>query len=90
MKYTLSCGDAMPGCSARFEEDSRERILELVAVHARDEHGLFATHESRQLGGHRIQQPRALRRRGRASDIRAKRACTRRRPGRAARARCRA
>ena len=31
MKYTLSCGDAMPGCSARFEEDSRERILELVA-----------------------------------------------------------
>ena len=23
MKYTLSCGDAMPGCSARFEEDSR-------------------------------------------------------------------
>ncbi len=40
MKFTLSCGDAMPGCSARFEEDSRERILELVAAHAREDHGV--------------------------------------------------
>ena len=40
MKFTLSCGDAMPGCSARFEEDSRERILELVAVHAKEAHGV--------------------------------------------------
>lgn len=40
MKYRLSCGDAMPGCSARFEEDSRDRILELVAVHAREAHGV--------------------------------------------------
>jgi predicted small metal-binding protein len=40
MKFKLACGDAMPGCSARFEEDSRERILELVAVHAREEHGV--------------------------------------------------
>lgn len=40
MKFKLSCGDAMPGCSARFEEDSRERILELVAVHAREAHGV--------------------------------------------------
>jgi predicted small metal-binding protein len=40
MKYPLSCGDAMSGCSARFEEDSREHILELVAAHARDAHGV--------------------------------------------------
>ena len=40
MKFKLSCGDAMPGCSARFEDDSRERILEQVAVHARDAHGV--------------------------------------------------
>jgi predicted small metal-binding protein len=40
MKFKLACGDAMPGCSARFEEDSRERILELVSVHAQDAHGV--------------------------------------------------
>lgn len=40
MKYTLSCGDAVPGCSARFAEDSRERVLELVTVHAMQDHGV--------------------------------------------------
>jgi predicted small metal-binding protein len=40
MKFKLSCGDAMPGCSARFEDDSREVILEQVAVHAREAHGV--------------------------------------------------
>lgn len=40
MKFRLSCGDAMPGCSARFEDDSRERILEQVAAHAREAHGV--------------------------------------------------
>lgn len=40
MKYSLSCGDAVPGCSARFEDDSRERILELVVAHARNDHGV--------------------------------------------------
>jgi predicted small metal-binding protein len=40
MKFRLSCGDAMPGCSARFEDDSRDRILEQVAVHAREAHGV--------------------------------------------------
>ena len=40
MKYTLSCGDAVPGCSARFEDDSRERILEQVVAHARHDHGV--------------------------------------------------
>ena len=40
MKFKLTSGDAMPGCSARFEEDSRDLILEKVAVHARDAHGV--------------------------------------------------
>jgi predicted small metal-binding protein len=40
MKYQLSCGDAVPGCSARFEEDTKERILELVTVHAMQDHGV--------------------------------------------------
>jgi predicted small metal-binding protein len=40
MKYKLFCGDAVPGCSARFEDESRERILAQVAVHAREAHGV--------------------------------------------------
>ena len=40
MKFQLSCGDAVPGCSARFEDESRDRILEQVAAHARDDHGV--------------------------------------------------
>lgn len=40
MKFQLSCGDAVPGCSARFEEDSEERVLELVTVHAMQDHGV--------------------------------------------------
>jgi predicted small metal-binding protein len=40
MKFKLSCGDAVPGCSARFEEDTRELILEKVAAHARNDHGV--------------------------------------------------
>jgi len=40
MKYKLFCGDAVPGCSARFEDESRERILEQVAVHAGEAHGV--------------------------------------------------
>jgi len=40
MKFTLSCGDAMPGCSARFEDESRDRILEQVSVHAVRDHGV--------------------------------------------------
>lgn len=40
MKYKLSCGDAMPGCSARFEDESREVILQQVSVHAREAHGV--------------------------------------------------
>jgi predicted small metal-binding protein len=40
MKFSLSCGDAVPGCSARFEDESRDRILEQVVAHARDDHGV--------------------------------------------------
>ena len=40
MKFTLFCGDAVPGCTARFEGDSRERILDQVCAHARDDHGV--------------------------------------------------
>ena len=40
MKYQLSCGDAVPGCSARFEDDSRDVIMEQVLRHARDDHGV--------------------------------------------------
>jgi len=40
MKFTLSCGDAMPGCSARFEDESRDRILEQVSAHAVRDHGV--------------------------------------------------
>ena len=40
MKFMLSCGDAVPGCDARFEEDSRDRILELVTIHAMKDHGV--------------------------------------------------
>jgi len=40
MKFTLACGDAVPGCSARFEDESRDRILEQVIAHARYDHGV--------------------------------------------------
>ncbi|MBJ7356243.1 DUF1059 domain-containing protein [Nocardioides sp.] len=40
MKFKLSCGDAVPGCSARFEDESRDAILEQVTRHAREDHGV--------------------------------------------------
>ena len=40
MKFKLFCGDAMPGCSARFEDESRDVILQQVAEHARTDHGV--------------------------------------------------
>jgi predicted small metal-binding protein len=36
----FSCGAVVPGCSARFEADSEEEILQQVAVHAREAHGM--------------------------------------------------
>ncbi len=40
MKFSLSCGDAVPGCSARFEDESREVIMQQVVAHAREAHGV--------------------------------------------------
>jgi predicted small metal-binding protein len=34
------CGEIVPGCDTRFEGASEEEILEQVAVHAREEHGM--------------------------------------------------
>ena len=37
---TFACGAVVPGCTATFEAEHEEGILEQVAVHAREEHGL--------------------------------------------------
>jgi predicted small metal-binding protein len=34
------CGALVPGCSASFEGESDDEILQQVATHARDEHGM--------------------------------------------------
>ncbi len=34
------CGELVPGCGAAFSAESEEEILEHVAVHAREEHGM--------------------------------------------------
>jgi predicted small metal-binding protein len=34
------CGALVPGCSALFEGESEDEILQQVATHARDEHGM--------------------------------------------------
>jgi predicted small metal-binding protein len=36
----FNCGEVVPGCEAVLTGDSDEEILEKVAVHARDEHGM--------------------------------------------------
>ena len=34
------CGVLVPGCSAAFEGESEDEVLERIAAHARDEHGM--------------------------------------------------
>jgi predicted small metal-binding protein len=34
------CGELVPGCEAKFRSESEDEILQQVAVHARDEHGM--------------------------------------------------
>lgn len=34
------CGELVPGCGAAFAAESEGEILEHVAVHAREEHGM--------------------------------------------------
>jgi predicted small metal-binding protein len=36
----FTCGELVPGCTAKFQGESDDEILERVAVHARDEHGM--------------------------------------------------
>lgn len=40
MKYSVACGDVMPGCSARFESTTRDDLMRQVGEHAAAEHGL--------------------------------------------------
>ena len=37
---TFSCGAVVAGCTAAFSAETEEGILEQVAQHARDEHGM--------------------------------------------------
>ena len=36
----FSCGDIVPGCTARYQLPTEEEILAAVAAHARDVHGI--------------------------------------------------
>lgn len=38
----FSCGDIVPGCTARFRGATEDQILSEVAVHARKDHGMDA------------------------------------------------
>ena len=40
MTFKLACGDVMPGCSARFENDDRDQLMAQVGEHAAAEHGI--------------------------------------------------
>lgn len=40
MTFKLACGDVMPGCAARFENTDREILLQQVATHAAEGHGI--------------------------------------------------
>ncbi len=40
MTFRLACGDVMPGCSARFEDESRDGLLGQVAEHAKADHDI--------------------------------------------------
>lgn len=34
------CGELVPGCGHTFHSESNDEILQQVAVHAREEHGM--------------------------------------------------
>ncbi|HXH77490.1 DUF1059 domain-containing protein [Nocardioides sp.] len=40
MKFSLACGDVMPGCVARFESNSRDDLLGQIGAHATTHHGI--------------------------------------------------
>jgi predicted small metal-binding protein len=40
MTFKLACGDVMPGCGARFEDETEEGLLGQVGDHAAADHGI--------------------------------------------------
>ena len=34
------CGEVVPGCTTEFEGETDESILQQVAIHAREDHGM--------------------------------------------------
>lgn len=36
----FKCGDIVPGCETQFEAESDQEIMEHIAEHARDAHGM--------------------------------------------------
>jgi predicted small metal-binding protein len=36
----FSCGDVVPGCKAKFRARSDDELLEQIARHAREDHGI--------------------------------------------------
>ncbi|MEO6653818.1 MAG: DUF1059 domain-containing protein [Ilumatobacteraceae bacterium] len=40
MSQHLKCGDVVPGCEATFESDTEDGLLQQVAKHAADDHGM--------------------------------------------------
>ena len=40
MTFKLACGDVMPGCASRFENDSKDALMNDVAMHAKADHGI--------------------------------------------------
>ena len=36
----FSCGDVVPGCTAKFRASGESEILQQVAAHAREAHGM--------------------------------------------------
>lgn len=40
MTFKLACGDVMPGCSARFEDETKDGLMAKVADHASVDHDL--------------------------------------------------
>lgn len=40
MEKTMKCGDLMPGCTFVAQGETEDEILQEVAAHARDVHGI--------------------------------------------------
>lgn len=40
MVKEFSCSAVVPGCAAQFEGETEESILQQVAIHAHEEHGM--------------------------------------------------